>query len=48
MDVRDLIPERYVETMFLNETSVIQGLYQFDPPSSPEKWERIWSEVEAA
>ena len=41
-------PKRYVETLFLNETSAIQGLYQFDAPSSPEKWERIWSEVEAA
>jgi spermidine/putrescine-binding protein len=48
VDVRDLIPERYVETLFLNETSAIQGLYQFDAPSSPEKWERIWSVVEAA
>jgi spermidine/putrescine-binding protein len=48
VDVRDLIPERYVETLFLNETSAIRGLYQFDAPSSPEKWERIWSEVEAA
>ncbi len=48
VDVRDLIPERYVETMFLNETSAIKGLYQFDAPSSPEKWERVWSEVEAA
>ena len=33
---------------FLNETAAIHGLYQFDAPSSPEKWERIWSEVEAA
>lgn len=48
VDVRDLIPERYVETLFLNETSAIKGLYQFDAPSSPEKWERIWSEVEAS
>jgi len=48
VDVRDMIPERYVETLFLNETSAIKGLYQFDAPSSPEKWERIWSEVEAS
>ena len=48
VDVRNLIPERYTETLFLNETSAIKGLYQFDAPSSPEKWERIWSEVEAA
>lgn len=48
VDVRKLIPERYVETMFLNDTKAIKGLYQFDAPSSPEKWERVWSEVEAA
>jgi spermidine/putrescine-binding protein len=48
VDVRDMLPERYVETLFLNETASIHGLYQFDAPSSPEKWERIWSEVEAA
>ena len=48
VDVRKLIPERYVETLFLNDTQAIRGLYQFDAPSSPEKWERVWSEVEAA
>ena len=48
VDVRKLIPERYVETMFLNETAAIRGLHQFDAPSSPEKWERVWTEVEAA
>ena len=48
VDVRSLIPDRYVETRFLNNTAAINGLYQFDAPSSPEKWERIWSAVEAA
>jgi spermidine/putrescine transport system substrate-binding protein len=48
VDVRDMLPDRYVETLFLNQTGAIKGLYQFDAPSSPEKWERIWSEVEAA
>ncbi len=48
VDVTKLIPERYVETMFLNQTHLITELYQLDAPSSPEKWERIWSEVEAA
>jgi len=48
VDVRSMLPKRYVETLFLNQTSSIKGLYQFDAPSSPEKWERIWSEVEAA
>lgn len=48
VDVRDMLPERYIETLFLNETGAIKGLYQFDAPSSPEKWERVWSEVEAS
>jgi len=37
-----------VQDLFLNETDSIHGLYQFDAPSSPEKWERVWSAVEAA
>ena len=48
VDVRSMIPQRYVDTMFLDQTSAISGLYQFDAPSSPEKWERVWSAVEAA
>jgi spermidine/putrescine transport system substrate-binding protein len=48
VDVRDRLEERYVETLFLNETSAIRDLYQFDAPSSPEKWQQVWSEVEAA
>ena len=48
VDVRDMLDDRYVDTLFLNETESIHGLYQFDAPSSPEKWERIWSAVEAA
>ena len=48
VDVRDMLDARYVDTLFLNETESIHGLYQFDAPSSPEKWERIWSAVEAA
>ena len=26
----------------------VKDLHQFDAPSSPEKWERVWTEVEAA
>ena len=48
VDVRALIPERYVETLFLNDTASITDLYQFDAPSDPEAWERVWSQVEAA
>ena len=35
IDVRDMLDERYVDTLFLNETESIHGLYQFDAPSSP-------------
>ena len=48
VDVRTLIPDRYGETLFLNETHAMRGLYQFDAPSSTAKWERVWSEVEVA
>ncbi|MFQ5792532.1 MAG: PotD/PotF family extracellular solute-binding protein, partial [Acidobacteriota bacterium] len=48
VDVRDMIPERFVDSLFLNHTNAIKDLHQFDAPSSPEKWERVWSEVEAA
>ena len=48
VDVRALIPERYVAGLFLDQTDAIKDLHQFDAPSSPEKWERVWSEVEAA
>ena len=47
VDVRDLIPKRNVEALFLNETASIQDLYQFDVPSEPEKWKQIWTEVES-
>jgi spermidine/putrescine transport system substrate-binding protein len=48
VDVRDMVPERYVEGLFLNRTESVKDLYQFDAPSSPEKWEHVWAEVEAA
>lgn len=48
VDVRDMVPERYVEALFLNKTDDVKNLYQFDAPSSPEKWERVWAEVEAS
>jgi len=48
VDVRKLVPERYVEGLFLDRTDAIKSLYMFDAPSSPEKWEHVWAEVEAA
>jgi spermidine/putrescine-binding protein len=48
IDVRDMCTEIEINDFLLNETDQIKGLYMFDQPSSPEKWERVWSEVEAA
>ncbi len=48
IDVRELIPERWTIALFQNETEKIHNLYQFDAPDRPEKWEEIWTDVEAA
>jgi spermidine/putrescine transport system substrate-binding protein len=48
IDIREHLSEVEIEDFLLNETDQISGLYMFDQPSSPEKWERVWSEVEAA
>jgi spermidine/putrescine-binding protein len=48
IDIRDMLTEQEIQDFLLNETEQLKGLYMFDQPSSPEKWERVWSEVEAA
>jgi spermidine/putrescine-binding protein len=48
IDIRKHLSEIEIEDFLLNETDKLAGLYMFDQPSSPEKWERVWSEVEAA
>ncbi|MFO1067856.1 MAG: extracellular solute-binding protein [Geminicoccaceae bacterium] len=47
-DVRSMMPPEEVSLLMLDRTSELRGLHMFDQPSSPEKWERVWSEVEAA
>jgi hypothetical protein len=47
-DVRDMLPPEEVSLLLLDRTAELRGLHMFDQPSSPEKWERVWSEVEAA
>ena len=47
-DVTSLIPQEDVSLLLLDRTVELRGLHMFDQPSSPEKWERIWSEIEAA
>ncbi len=47
-DVTGLLPKEDVGLLMLDRTAELRGLHMFDQPSSPEKWERVWSEVEAA
>ena len=47
-DVRDMMEPDEVSLLMLDRTAELRGLHMFDQPSSPEKWERVWSEVEAA
>ncbi|MHA1152929.1 MAG: ABC transporter substrate-binding protein [Alphaproteobacteria bacterium] len=47
-DVTDLMTKEDVSLLMLDRTAELRGLHMFDQPSSPEKWERVWSEVEAA
>jgi spermidine/putrescine transport system substrate-binding protein len=48
VDVRDLLQPEEVDLYFQNKSADASKLFMFDQPSSPEKWERIWSDVEAA
>jgi len=48
VDVRDLLTPDEVELYFQNRSQEASQLHMFDQPSSPEKWERIWSDVEAS
>jgi len=47
IDTREVVPAKYHDIYFMNQTKDIHNLYMFDKPSNPEKWERIWSQVEA-
>jgi len=47
-DVTDMMSKEDVSLLMLDRTAELRGLHMFDQPSSPEKWERVWSEVEAA
>ncbi len=48
VDVRDLMTADEIELYFQNRSAEASQLHMFDQPSSPEKWERIWSDVEAS
>lgn len=48
VDVRNLLEPEEIDLYFQNKSADASKLYMFDQPSSPEKWERIWSDVEAS
>jgi spermidine/putrescine-binding protein len=48
VDVRNLLTADEIELYFQNRSAEASKLHMFDQPSSPEKWERIWSDVEAS
>lgn len=48
VDIRELLTPDEIELYFQNRSAEASQLHMFDQPSSPEKWERIWSDVEAS
>ena len=48
VDVRSILSADENELYFQNRSADASQLHMFDQPSSPEKWERIWSDVEAS
>ncbi|WP_083198461.1 ABC transporter substrate-binding protein [Pararhizobium polonicum] len=48
IDLRSVSSEEERKLYLMDRSSEIAGLFMFDQPSSPEKWERIWSNVQAA
>ena len=48
IDLRATATEEERKLYLMDRSSEIAGLFMFDQPSSPEKWERVWSNVQAA
>ncbi|WP_082351461.1 ABC transporter substrate-binding protein [Cypionkella psychrotolerans] len=48
VDLRATATEEERKLYLMDRSSEIAGLFMFDQPSSPEKWERVWSNVQAA
>ncbi len=48
VDIRELSTAEERELFLMDRTEELKGLHMFDQPSSPEKWERVWSNMEAA
>ena len=48
VDLRSISTEEERKLYLMDRSSEIAGLMMFDQPSSSEKWERVWSNVQAA
>ncbi|MGE3832741.1 MAG: PotD/PotF family extracellular solute-binding protein [Parvibaculaceae bacterium] len=48
VDIRSLLSADEIQLYFQERSAEASQLHMFDQPSSPEKWERIWSDVEAS
>lgn len=48
IDIRPLSSAEDQVLYLMNRTDELRGMYMFDQPSSTEKWERVWSRVQAA
>lgn len=48
IDLRKISTEEERKLYLMDRSNEIADLFMFDQPSSPEKWERVWSNVQAA
>jgi spermidine/putrescine-binding protein len=48
VDLRSISNETERKLFLMDRSNEIADLFMFDQPSSPEKWERVWSNVQAA
>lgn len=48
IDLRSVSTDEERKLYLMDRSNEIADLFMFDQPSSPEKWERVWSNVQAA
>ncbi|WP_029356720.1 extracellular solute-binding protein [Bosea sp. 117] len=48
IDIRSISTPEEQKLFLMDRTEELSTLYQFDQPSSTEKWERVWSRMQAA
>ena len=48
VDIRSISTPEDQKLYLMDRTEELKDMYMFDQPSSPEKWERVWSNMQAA